>query len=649
MDPVRTEVMRNRFLAIAEEASNVAYRTAYTTFVKQTQDYQVALASVEGEFFAYPVRSGVTSSVCQNVRGLVDEIGLERLVPGDIIITNDPFSGGALCTHTMDIHLLRPVFRDERVIAFAWAFIHASDIGGSVAGSIAPTSYEVFQEGVRMRPNLLYRGGILNEQLWHFFADNSRIPDLIWGDLQAMMSGLALLDRRTQELCDRFGTAGFEESIADVIALSEVKARQAIARLTPGTYEFSDYLETYGSDGHIFMHARMTVEGETLAMDFSGSDPQVRQAINFTTSERAHPFLCMPIVNFIQTVEPTVPMTAGIIRPIRTYAPRGTFMNATFPAAMGNRWVAVMRVYDAILGCLNQAIPGGLAAAGAGQAGIISVASVDERTGRSHVSVVEPFIGGSGGRCKADGIDGIDQPVAFLRSAPVEVVETETALLVRCFRFESGSAAPGLHRGGYGMRIELENRGLASIVTVRGLDRFRFQPWGVAGGACGRSAETVLNPDTAAARDIGKIDVLELQRGDVLRMITPSGGGFGDPFLRDAALVLDEVTDGLLTDAQALAQYGVVVAAGAVDPAATAALRSRPRDPAPAFSLGPVRLALEAKWPNVASAALATAALRAPHGIRTHALAAIRADVAMHDSEVTAAAVDAAASRYFNT
>ena len=138
----------------------------------------------------------------------------------------------------------------------------------------------------------------------------------------------------------------------------------------------------------------------------------------------------MPIVNFIQTVEPTVPMTAGIIRPIRTFAPRGTFMNATFPAAMGNRWVAVMRVYDAILGCLNHAIPGGLAAAGAGQAGIISVASVDERTGQRHVSVVEPFIGGSGGRCKADGIDGIDQPVAFLRSAPVEVVETETALLV---------------------------------------------------------------------------------------------------------------------------------------------------------------------------------------------------------------------------
>lgn len=159
----------------------------------------------------------------------------------------------------------------------------------------------------------------------------------------------------------------------------------------------------------------------------------------------------------------------------------------------------------------------------------------------------------------------------------------------------------------------------------------------------------MLNPDTPQARDIGKIDVLHLQRGDVSRMITPSGGGFGDPFLRDAALVLAEVTDGLQSEAQALARHGVVITAGTVDAAATTALRSQPRALAPAFSLGPVRLALEAQWPTAASAALATAALRAPDGIRTHALAAIRADVAVHDSEVTPAAVDAAASRYFNT
>jgi N-methylhydantoinase B len=647
MDPVRTEVMRNRFAAIAEEASNIAYRSAYTTFVKQTQDYQVALASLRGEFFAYPMHAGVTSSVCQNLRGLVDEIGIENLSAGDVIISNDPFSGDALCTHTMDIHLIRPVFRDGRPIAFAWAFIHASDIGGAAPGSISPTSYEVFQEGVRIRPSFFYRHGQLNEQLWQFFADNSRIPDLIWGDLQAMMSGLALLDRRTQELCDRYGTEELRASVADVLALSEAKARAAIARLNDGEYVFHEYLEAFLGDGFIFMQAKMIKHGETLEMDFSGSDPQVRYALNFTTGNRPHPFLCMPIVNWIQTVEPTIPISGGIIRPIRTHAPRGSFMNAEFPAAMGNRWVAVMRVYDAILGCLDQAVPGGIAAAGAGQAGIISVASTDPRSGRRHVSVIEPFIGGSGGRRSGDGVDGIDQPVGFLKSAPIEIVELETPLVVRAFALEPGSPGPGRFRGGHAMRIELENLGFSSVMTVRGLERFRFQPWGLHGGGAGAHARCIRNPDRNSERDIGRIDVLELSSGDILRMITPSGGGFGDPFTRDPGRVLDEVLDGLLSPEQARLLYGVVICDGAVDVSATQEARSRPREEHGLFTLGSTRENLERTWPPAASAALAFEVSPAPATVRTHVIGAVRKHLAHAAGLVTVGAIRAAVARFF--
>jgi N-methylhydantoinase B len=314
-------------------------------------------------------------------------------------------------------------------------------------------------------------------------------------------------------------------------------------------------------------------------------------------------------------------------------------MNAEFPAAMGNRWVAVMRCYDVVLGCLNQAFPGGIAACGSGQAGIISVAGVDGRTGRRHVSVVEPFIGGSGGRRDADGLDGIDQPVAFLRSAPAEVVETETQLVLRRFSYEPGSAAPGRHRGGHAMRIELENRGLAATVTVRGLDRFRFQPFGVMGGASGSAGSTVLNPGTAGERDIGKIDVLELRQGDVLRMITPSGGGFGDPFTRDAALVAAEVAEGTLTPAQARERYGV-----GADTSETARLRSEPRPVPTAFTFGPARRALEETWPEDASAALAAAMLAAPAGLRPHLLAALRARLAAGGRVSVAAVAQAVAS-----
>ncbi|HYZ64591.1 MAG TPA: hydantoinase B/oxoprolinase family protein, partial [Acetobacteraceae bacterium] len=383
-----------------------------------------------------------------------------------------------------------------------------------------------------------------------------------------------------------------------------------------------------------------------LEMDFSGSDPQVRYALNFTTSERPHPFLCMPVVNWIQTVEPTTPRTGGIIRPIRTRAPEGTFMHATFPAAMGNRWVAVMRVYDAILGCLNQAVPGGIAAAGAGQAGIISVSAVDERTGRRHVSVVEPFIGGSGGRNGADGIDGIDQPVAFLRSAPVETVEVETDLLVRRLCYEPGSAAPGRHRGGLGIRIELENRGLPATMTVRGQDRFRLQPWGVAGGASGRSGRTTLECDGTGERDIGRIDVLELPQGGVVRMLTPCGGGFADPFTRDKALVIAELRDGLLTRQQASEQYGVVAnAEGDLDEAATQALRTGRRPAPPRFTFGPTREALEARWPPAVRAALATAVMVAPPQVRSFWMDSIIAELEAACGPVTQAQVEAAVRR----
>jgi N-methylhydantoinase B len=648
MDPVRTEVMRNRFAAIAEEASNVAYRSAYTTFVKQTQDYQVALASLDGEFFAYPLHAGVTSSVCQNLRGLVDEIGIDNLSPDDVIISNDPFSGDALCTHTMDIHLIRPVFRDGRPIAFAWAFIHASDIGGAAPGSISPTSYEVFQEGVRIRPSFFYRNGELNRPLWQFFADNSRIPDLIWGDLQAMMSGLALLDRRTQELCDRYGTQELLASVADVLELSEVKSRAAIARLSDGEYAFHEYLEAFQGEGFIFMQAKMIKHGETLEMDFSGSDPQVRYALNFTTGARPHPFLCMPVVNWILTVEPTIPMSGGIIRPIRTHAPRGSFMNATFPAAMGNRWVAVMRVYDAILGCLNQAVPGGIAAAGAGQAGIISVASTDPRSGRRHVSVIEPFVGGSGGRRCGDGVDGIDQPVGFLKSAPVEIVELETPLVIRRFALEPGSPGPGRFRGGHAMRIEIENRGFSSVMTVRGLERFRFQPWGLNGGGAGAHGRCVINPGRNSERDVGRIDVLELARGDILCMITPSGGGFGDPFGRDPASVLEEVLDGLLSPEQAQIIYGVVIHDDAVDAFATHHARSLPHSQHGLFTLGRTRETVERTWPPAISAALALAVSPAPAAVRTHVVSAVREELVQAEGPITGNAIRAAAARLLN-
>lgn len=636
MDVVLTEVMRNRFAAMAAEASYIAYRTAHTTFVKQTQDYQVAMASVDGEFFAFPTQSGVTSGVCQNVRGLVDEVGIDNISDGDVIISNDPFSGGSLCTHMMDIHLIRPIYCKERLIAFAWAFIHASDIGGSVPGSINPTNYEVYQEGIRIRPTHLYRKGKLNRQLWSVFEDNSRIPDLIWGDLQAMLSGLHLLETRALELCDRYGPDTVLESIGDVLDLAERKAGEALRTLRDGTYRFNDYLETYRGEGHISVCAKMVVDHGTVDIDFSGSDPQVHYSMNFPSSgHRSHPFLCLPLIDYIQTVAPTAPVNGGLVRPIRTSAPRGTIMNATFPAAGGNRAVTINRLYDVLLGCLNQAIDGGISAAGSGMAGIISASCVDPQSGRRHVSVVEPFIGGGGARRDRDGVDGINNPTAYLRSAPVETVELETPLVFRRFSCEVDSAGAGRYRGGRSLHIEFENRNVSTVITVRGLDRFHFQPWGIAGGECGKRGRIVLNPDTPEEREIGKLDVLEMKRGDVLLLITPSGGGFGHPHDRDPQSVLEDVLCGVVSHTAARDVYGVAIADSAIDGAATEVLRATPRTAAPPFTLGSERDALETIWPPGIRAELAETVMQAPPGLRRHLIGSLQAELSESGQPVT--------------
>ncbi|MDA0703824.1 MAG: hydantoinase B/oxoprolinase family protein [Proteobacteria bacterium] len=650
MDPVRTEVMKNRFAAIVEEGSSIAYRTAHTTFVKMTQDYQVALATPEGEYFAYPYMSGVTNFIGLSLRATIREIGVENMSPGDIVICNDPFGSEGMCTHTMDIHLLKPIFHGARIVGFAWAFIHASDVGGAVPGSISPTSTDVFQEGIRMRATFLYRKGELNEQLLMIFRDNCRIPDQNWGDLQAMIAALKTMERRLVELCDKHGVEEIEGGIRDAMDFAEMKARSVIAAIPDGEWVFGDYLEgVRNPEDTIFVQARMTVRGEEVWLDFTGSDPQVQAALNFVTGDSSHPFLGLAIINYVLTMEPDIPINNGIIRPIHTHAPKGTIANAVFPAAMGNRWVTVMRVFDAVLGCLNQALGGGPVTAGAGQGGIILCAFKDPATGLRKASVVQPLIGGSGGRSSADGIDGVDGPFGFLRSTPVEAIEVDTPLIIRRFALQPDSLAAGYHRSGAGVVIDMENTDVEVLFTVRGLDRFVLRPWGTNGGHAGTTGRAILNPGREDERDIGKIKVLEIGYGDVLRMMTPAGGGYGDPLDREVDRIMADLRSGLLSRGRAESDYGLVFAGDAVDEAATAdrrrALRAA-RGPVAAFVYGPERDAHDRIWPRALRAKLAERALTLSPALRNHMLDDVRDSLRAADKTVDEAVLDAAVAAW---
>lgn len=646
MDPIRTATMNNRFTAIVEEASATLYRTAFTSYVKLAQDFQCALATPEGELFSHPEQSGVNIFIGLPIHTALDLIGREKLQPGDIWITNDPFGTNGMVTHLMDVTMLRPVFRDGVLIAVGWTFIHASDIGGGVPGSISPGFTEVYQEGLRMRPVRLCRDDQVVPEIRDIFLDNSRIPGDMWGDFRAMMSALRGMEKRLLGLCDRYGTDMVRAGMRDVLDFAEEKARAVLAAVPDGDYAFSDYVELLQPGHYALIACTLRVRGDGVEVDFTGSDPQVAAAYNYTTGDRTHPYLVQALVNFILTRAPDSPRNGGILRPIRTVAPRGTIVNAELPAAGGARVASSARVFDVIMACLDQALPEGVLASGPGQIGIMALSAPDPRSGRTRVGVVNPLVGGSGGRATRDGVNAVDPRFGQTRNVPTEVIEADTVLRVRRLELVPDSQSAGRRQGGAALLMELENSGYEALITVRGMNRFHFRPWGFRGGECGRHGRATLNPDTVEARELGKIDVLRLQAGEVLRIVTSAGGGFGDPLDRPAEEIAADLLSGLVTPARAADAYGVAFDAnGGIDRLATQlrrdALRAE-RGALPEFRLGPEREAYDRIWPPALRARLALMAMQQPKPLRQNLLRMVEARLTAAGETVDAVRLGAA-------
>lgn len=554
MSAQNIDVMKNRFVAYTEEAASLAFRAAHTTFVKQTQDFGVSLATPEGEFFGCPTMTGATSLAGQRIDGFVRYFEGD-LAPGDVLITNDPYRTNGLVTHSMDIHMVRPIFHDGGLLCFAWSFFHASDIGGAVPGSISPSHDEIFQEGIVLPPMKLVRADQIDDNIRLIILANSRIGEDILGDIASMSSAMSMLDRRMTELCRIMGPDAVRAGMDGVLNYSERKARQVISNLKNGTYQHEDVVEL-ADDRTARIHCTLTIDGDRAEIDFAGSSPQVRAALCLHGGTGSHQFLALALTYYIQTIEPSTPLNGGIMRPINAHAPAGSILNANFPAASGNRWVTVMRANDALMGCLNQATAKGVSAAGAGQTGIISASWIDPETGVRRVSVVEPFLGGSGGRSRNDGVHANDCMVGYLRNTPVEVVEAEVPLTMHEISVAPESFGHGKHRGGGAVAMRIEANIDRVTLTIRGMDRFRHRPWGIDGGLEGQCGSNRLIRDGQVIQ-IDGFDVLELNKGDVLLLRSPGGGGFGPPKERSRAQTERDLRDGLISPETARTVYGL--------------------------------------------------------------------------------------------
>ena len=605
-DKIGLEILGNRFQAIVDEMAQALFRTAHTVFIKETQDYGAVLVSPGGEVFAASRRYGVLMMVGMPMDDAVKAMGGD-VREGDIFMTNDPEASGGMCTHLNDVFLWKPIFHEGRLICHAWTFVHMSDVGGRVPGSIAPSSHEIYQEGIRVPPRKLFHEGRLDESFLAMFLVNTRTGDQNWGDMKACLAGLTTAERRVKELLARFGAETVSRGIVDVMDYAETQARRVISGVPDGIYRFSDFIEAdMVGQGLLRVNLALTVAGGEFHMDFTGTAPQVRAALNLPSfNKTGHWMLITGVVNWLCTREPGIAYNAGLVRPMKVHIPKGTILNPEPGAAYGGRYSTSHKVCDVIIGALSQAVPDQLPATDSGQGSILLVSMPDMATGENRVSVIQPLVGGSGGRPVDDGVDGTMVILNFLKNVPTELLEHEMPnLLIRRYALREDSGGAGRWRGGTGSIVEFETDVPFTTITARNMERYLFPPAGRRGGGPGTTGFTILNPDGEKPIDIGKIDILEMDAGDVLRLGTQGGGGYGDPLDRPAGAVWEDVLDGYVFLDTARESYGVEgTIDGGLDEVATNALRgamraARGSAPLKEFDFGPVRDAYHARWPS---------------------------------------------------
>jgi N-methylhydantoinase B len=616
-DPVFLEIFKNRIQAIAEEMANVVLRTGFTVFVKETADFGTFLLSPKGETFGSPVVTGVNLALGIPGEGMISAI--DEWHEGDIVIANDPYATSGASTHLADVYLVKPIFAAGRLIAYGCCFVHSSDVGGKVPGSISPTCYDIFQEGIRIAPVKLYERGQLNDQILRIFLDNCRIPDQNWGDLKALMAALYTGERRLHELVDRYGVEQVEQGIDALLAYAEQRVRAMIREIPDGEYTFWDYLEGGPGEYPIRLRCRLVVAGDSIFMDFEGTDPQVRAAFNLPSCNKQGHYMLVPtLVRYFRTLDPAVPWNTGMVRMITNHAPAGSVLNPEPPAAVGVRAATFIRLMDVLIGALSMAQPERLPAAGAGQACIVLLAMNDLRSGKHQVGVVQPICGGSGARPMLDGVDGMDFAVGYLRNVPAETLETDMRILIERYGLRPDSGGPGKFRGGCGIELTVRVFTPDTIMTARGMERMQFRPWGRLGGLPGSPGTALMNRGTAAEATTGRIDELLLNPGDAVTFLSQGGGGYGDPYQRDPAAVLWDVRRGLVSTEVAREQYGVAIENGRIDEEDTQRLRGGRTSRADPFRFGPEREAFETVWTDAMQLALNRSVTKHPLALRNY-------------------------------
>ena len=597
IDKVTLQILSNHCTAAAESMARTLLRTAHSTFVKESEDFTCGLVSPTGTTFASPLDLGATWLVSLSygpALKLIDSYG-----EGDIVICNDPYSG-FVCTHTPDMHIWKPVFYEDELVCFVVGHVHNTDMGGAVPASLSRRLSEVHQEGLRIPPTKLLRAGVLNQELVNLIMTNVRMPEQNWGDMKAQMASVNIGELKIKEIVARFGLETFKEGIEDLLSLAEAQARKVIEKIPDGEYFFADYMDEDSPDGYPARLAlNLKIHGDEMVFDYTGSDPQLTSSINIPTGgDERHALMMIGMVYVLYTLDPTILRNTGLLRPGRCILPQGSIVNPEFPAAVGMRSLGVGRLMATIFGAFAQTLPGKLQAAPGHGGPLLNVRTTDNKTGKNVMANISPITSGAGASAAGDGSEGCGASQGFFKNTPVEINEADVPIKILEYGLAPDSGGPGRYRGGLSTTMEFQVFAPHTVLTARNRDRVKFTPWGIAGGAAGKSSLFTRNPGAANEINLGNTDVVTVEPGDVIRITAAGGGGWGPAHERDVDSVLTDVRGGFISVEGAGVDYGVVIRDGVIDEKATA---ERRRDMAANasnefFGHSPGRIAHEKVW-----------------------------------------------------
>ena len=524
VDPVTLEILLNALRSVADETFIALMKSAYSTNIKERKDHSTAIMDASGRLIVQAVASLPIhlASMGGLMEVLLDKFS-DEIDEGDIFIANDPHVAGG--THLPDINMAIPIFHGGKLVAFMVNIAHHADIGGAVPGSMAGGMTEIYQEGLRIPVVRLFRRGVLQTDIMDLLLLNVRIPAERQGDYFAQVAACRLGSKRLKEIISQYGMPTLKTGFNEIIARTSNRMREAVGSLPDGKYSFEDVMDDDGMGTiNIPIKLEVTVKGDTIHFDFTGTAKQVLGNINVTPNA-TKAAVCYALKALL---DPDVPNNQGVLDIPKITIGKGTLLDAVYPAPVAARANTCQRVIDVILGALSTSRPEAAVAAANGANTTAVFSGVDPRSGESYL-YLETLGGGFGGRAAKDGKDGVQVHITNTSNLPVEAIEMEYPLRVRSYGFVENSGGAGKHRGGLGLERVIEPVGHDCVFNGAG-ERFHNSPWGLFGGGEGKPGEFLhQNVSGEFTRLPNKPIGVKIAASETIVIRTPGAGGYGLP------------------------------------------------------------------------------------------------------------------------